>query len=296
MTRILAIANQKGGVGKTTTTINLGKSLHALNQHVLIVDLDPQAHASFGLGFKKTNHPHGIGSVFQNRQKIHSVIRSVSSASPFSFDICPVSESFGTETQILKTQPDQLQVLCEFTQYDYILIDTPPALNFLTFAAMLTATGCIVPVQSEFFAFASLTRLLRFIQAARKQNHGLTLDGILTTMVTLDSTHCIELIAQAEPLLGGSCMFNTLVPRDIKFSESQSHQLPILDYSPQSAGAQAYQTIARELLVRHLKLPNLDSAPPKRSGLIDSSGILQFESAHHPQSSTLKNKRKHDHD
>lgn len=279
MTRILAIANQKGGVGKTTTAINLGASLHALHQHVLIVDLDPQAYASFGLGFSKTSTTTGIGSVFQNRQDIHRITQAVYPASPYSFDICPVSASFGTETQVLKTQPELLHILYEYTKYDYIIIDTPPALNFLTFAALLTATECILPVQAEFWAFVAINRFLHFFANAHKQNLELRLESILLTMVDSKAQYSREIVAQAEEAVPSNCLLNTKIPRDICFGESQSHHKTILDYAPQSPGSLAYMQCARELLVRHNKLPSLTAPAPNRGGLINPNGTLQFQSS-----------------
>ena len=276
MTRILAIANQKGGVGKTTTAINLGASLHALHQNVLIVDLDPQAYATFGLGFRKTSTHRGIGSVFQNRQDIHQITQAVYPASPYSFDICPVSASFGTETQVLKKHPEYLHVLYEYSDYDYIIIDTPPALNFLTYAALLTATECIMPVQAEFWAFVAINRFLNFFSTAHKQNLELRFEGILLTMVDDTAQYCREIVSQAEDTVPSNCLISTQIPRDIRFSESQSHHKCILDYSPESKGSLAYMQCAREILVRHHKLPSMGAPAPNRSGHINANGTLQF--------------------
>lgn len=277
MTRILAIANQKGGVGKTTTTINLGASLHKLNQHILLVDLDAQGHTSSGLGFRKTPPHPGIGSIFQTRQKIQT-IQPVSSVSPFLFDIIPASESSEADAESLKANPELLRdVLHNLPQYDYIILDTPPALNHINYSAMLAATGCIIPLQAEFFAFESLNRLLLFIQTARQLNQTLSLDGILMTMYTNSARHCEEIVKQAEPLLGWNSLFNTIIPRDIQISEAQSHRKTILDYAPASPVSKAYLHTARELLVRHFKLPSLDAEPPERSGQIASDGILEFD-------------------
>ena len=171
---------------------------------------------------------------------------------------------------------EYLHVLYEYSDYDYIIIDTPPALNFLTYAALLTATECIMPVQAEFWAFVAINRFLNFFSTAHKQNLELRFEGILLTMVDDTAQYCREIVSQAEDTVPSNCLISTQIPRDIRFSESQSHHKCILDYSPESKGSLAYMQCAREILVRHHKLPSMGAPAPNRSGHINANGTLQF--------------------
>ncbi len=250
MTRIIAFANQKGGVGKTTTAINIGASLAAVKQRVLLIDMDPQGNAGTGMGFDRSAH----------NQSVYDVIVGLSGASenilstavpqmhimPASDELSRVDLEFPDIENSEYRLRDALAPIME--HYDYILLDCPPSFGALTLNAMTTADSVIVPMQCEFFALDGITKLLNNIKLVRQNlNPNLDVLGIVLTMYDKRAglTRAVE-----EDLRRtfGNKVFQTVVPRNVRVSEAPSHGKPALFYDFNSAGAQAYLRVATEIL------------------------------------------------
>lgn len=250
MTKIIAFANQKGGVGKTTTAINIGASLAAIKKRVLLIDLDPQGNAGTGLGFVRASH----------RQSIYGVIMGMASAADNilstavpGMHILPSSQALsGAEVELLDMDNreyrlrDALAPILE--HYDYILLDCPPALGYLTLNALTTADSVIIPLQCEFYALEGIQHLTENINAIKqKWNPGLEILGILLTMYDKRYGQTREVDNDVRKTFGDK-VFKTVVPRNVRVSEAPSHGKPALFYDFNSAGAQAYLRVATEVI------------------------------------------------
>lgn len=252
MTRIIAFANQKGGVGKTTTAINIGASLAAIKKRVLLIDLDPQGNAGTGLGFVRASH----------RQSAYGVIMGTAHAADNilttavqGMHILPSSQALaGADIDLLDMENrefrlrDALQPILE--HYDYILLDCPPALGYLTINALTAADSVIVPLQCEFFALEGIQQLTDTIKIVKeKWNPELEILGVLLTMYDrrYGVTHAIDDDVRAT---FGDLVFKTVVPRNVRVSEAPSHGKPALFYDFNSTGAQAYLRVATEVIQR----------------------------------------------
>ncbi|NOX60948.1 MAG: ParA family protein [Chloroflexi bacterium] len=268
MTYIYAIANQKGGVGKTTTVVNLGAYLAAAGQRVLIVDIDPQANATSCLGLVSSQLPRSLYDVFVGEATLADIITLTNR---IRLDLAPSSHALAAlETEAVEAIPDAFRrsyllrdaLTPTLHRYDYVLIDSPPSLGLITVNALSAAThGVLVPVQCEYLAMEGLGQLLSTIERVRQSlNPRLYLAGLILTMH--DSR--VKLSAQVEAEVRayfGDRVFRTVIPRNIRLSEAPSYGEPIASYAPNSAGAYAYQALAEELMARNrAAIP--EGAPP----------------------------------
>jgi chromosome partitioning protein len=252
--RVIALANQKGGVGKTTTAINLGTAL-ATRHRVLLVDLDPQGNASTGLGVPRQARGAGSYALLLGSASLAEVIRP--SAVP-GLDLLPADGDLaGAEIELVGTEArerrlaEALAAAPAVTRaYDFILIDCPPSLGLLTLNALVAADSVLIPLQAEFFALEGVSQIARTIERVRAAlNPALTLDGIVLTMFDRRN-NLSELVAADVRAFFGAKVFDTMIPRNVRVSEAPSHGLPVLIYDVKSAGAQAYARLAAELLRR----------------------------------------------
>jgi len=250
MTRIIAFANQKGGVGKTTTAINIGASLAAIKRRVLLIDLDPQGNAGTGLGFIRAAHPQSVYPVIMGHA---AAADNILSTAINGMHIMPSSSQLsGAEVELLDMENREYRLRDALEpvagHYDYILLDCPPNLGFLTLNALTFADSVVVPLQCEFFALEGLQHLMGSVtEIQKKWNPGLSLLGVLLTMYDRRNnlSRAIE-----EDVRGafGEKVFKTAVPRNVRISEAPSHGQPALFYDFNSPGAQAYLRLATELV------------------------------------------------
>lgn len=257
--KIISIVNQKGGVGKTTTAINLGAALADSGSKVLLVDLDPQGNASTGLGIEiddrdLTSFDILLGEVMPEAAIISSEIENLS--------IIPATTDLSSADIELMTNENRSFILrsalrsqsMDHLRYDYILIDCPPSLNLLTVNAMVAADSVLVPLQSEFFALEGLSQLMLTLRDVRQAaNPQLRIEGIVLTMYDARNKLAQQVEADARENLG-ELVFETIIPRNVRISEAPSFAVPVLYYDSSSKGAIAYRALARELVSRGAEL------------------------------------------
>jgi chromosome partitioning protein len=253
--RILSVSNQKGGVGKTTTTINLAAALAKAGQRVLVVDLDPQGNASSGLGYPRADVTMGIYDVLMEYRDVDSVLM------PTALDglqVLPASRDLvGAEVELVD-EPKRERKLRKVLnlvreRYDWVLIDCPPSLGLLTLNALVASDSVLIPLQAEYYAMEGLGELLRTIQNVRRSlNPDLHREGIVITMTDSRNRLCREVERQAREVLGED-VFQTTIPRNVRLGEAPSHGKSIVEYAPNSSGAQAYTDLGDELLARQAK-------------------------------------------
>lgn len=252
---IIAVANQKGGVGKTTTTINLGAALAENGQRILIVDLDPQGNASTGLGISRTERlkttydlmvGEGVSNNTVQRTNTENLWIVPSTTDLSSADIELISNE---KRSFLLGDALRQPELDEFG-FDYVLIDCPPSLNVLTVNALVAANSIIVPLQAEFFALEGLSQLMLTLRDIRSTaNKTLRIEGVLLTMYDQRNNLSQQVEADARGTLG-DLVFKTVIPRNVRLSEAPSFSQSVLSYDPNSKGSQAYQALAIEILSR----------------------------------------------
>ena len=259
MTKIISLVNQKGGVGKTTTSINLAAALGKEGKKVLLIDLDPQRNATTGLGFSSGDYDHDIYEVMTSKCNIKDAIIKTKfknlSILPSTINLAGVDVEFVKnmlENNNFK-QNDQLKIAIEEikNRYDYIIIDCQPSLGIATMNALVASNSVIIPVQCEFFALEGITQLLNsIIMVQSSMNPGLRIEGVLLTMLDGRTNIGLEVIEEVRKYFKDK-VFNTLIPRLVRLVEAPSHGMPINEYDPSSRATLAYQNLAKEVISRN---------------------------------------------
>jgi chromosome partitioning protein len=260
--RILALANQKGGVGKTTTAINLGTALAAIGERVLIVDLDPQGNASTGLGIDRRNRNCSTYDVLIGEAPLRDAV--VPTAVPRLHIAASTMDLSGLELELGSTRDrafrlrDAIAALntnaAPDSDYTYVLIDCPPSLNLLTVNAMAASDAILVPLQCEFFALEGLSQLLQTVEQVRSTlNPNLSIHGIVLTMFDSRNNLSNQVVADVRQFMGAK-VYNTMIPRNVRISEAPSYGKPVLVYDLKCVGSDAYLKLATEVIQREREL------------------------------------------
>lgn len=257
-TRIIAIANQKGGVGKTTTAINLGTALAAIGENVMLIDLDPQGNASTGLGIDKKKR--GLSS-YDLLTGACSLFESARATAVPRLTIVPATlDLLGLDVELVNSSNKNFRLKLAVSEYvnqtpnivrcSYILLDCPPSLNLLTINALAAASSVVVPLQCEFFALEGLSQLLSTVSNVKKTlNAGLEIHGIVLTMFDPRNSLSSQVVSDVRGFLGDK-VYDTVIPRNVRVSEAPSHGKPVLLYDLKCAGSQAYLRLASEVIQR----------------------------------------------
>jgi chromosome partitioning protein len=260
--RILALANQKGGVGKTTTAINLGTALAAIGERVLIVDLDPQGNASTGLGIDRRSRSCSTYDVLIGEAPLRDAV--VATAVPRLHIAASTMDLSGLELELGSTRDrafrlrDAIAALntnaAPDADYTYVLIDCPPSLNLLTVNAMAASDAILVPLQCEFFALEGLSQLLQTVEQVRSTlNPNLSIHGIVLTMFDSRNNLSNQVVADVRQFMGAK-VYNTMIPRNVRISEAPSYGKPVLVYDLKCVGSEAYLKLATEVIQREREL------------------------------------------
>ncbi|WP_368289808.1 ParA family protein, partial [Enterococcus avium] len=247
MARIISVANQKGGVGKTTTTVNLGACLAQDGKKVLLIDSDAQGNATSGLGVRKPDVKQDIYDVLVNEVSIKETIIKTSREN---LSIVPATlQLAGAEielTSMMARESRLKSALAEVSdEYDFILVDCPPSLGHLTINAFTASDAILIPVQCEYYALEGLSQLLNTVRLVQKHfNPGLEIEGVLLTMYDARTNLGAEVVEEVRRYFQEK-VYDTIIPRNVRLSEAPSHGKPIIDYDPRSKGAEVYQALAK---------------------------------------------------
>ena len=262
--RIIALANQKGGVGKTTTAINLGTALAAIGERVLIIDLDPQGNASTGLGIDRRQRRLSTYDVLAGESPLAEAVQATAvprlSLVPSTMDLLGLEMAMASaadRAQRLRRALDPLDrgEMPEDQRFTYVLIDCPPSLNLLTLNALAAAHAVLVPLQCEFFALEGLSQLLRTVEQVKGAlNPRLAIQGVVLTMFDPRNNLSAQVVADVREFMGDK-VYETMIPRNVRVSEAPSHGKPVLLYDLKCAGSQAYLRLASEVIQREGRLP-----------------------------------------
>lgn len=250
MAKTISVANQKGGVGKTTTTINLGACLTELGKKVLIVDIDPQGNATSGLGIKKADVEKDIYDVLVNEYPLENTIISTKRVN---LDLVPATiQLAGAEMELtsMMARETRLQAGLQAVQskYDFILLDCPPSLGQLSINAFTASNSIIIPVQTEYYALEGLSQLLNTVRLVQKHfNKKLAIEGVLLTMLDSRTNLGAQVVEEVQSYFGDR-VYETIIPRNTKLAQAPSYGLPIIDYERNSQGAKLYMNLAKEVV------------------------------------------------
>lgn len=259
--RVLVLANQKGGVGKTTTAINLGTALAAIGEKVLIIDLDPQGNASTGLGIERRNRRLSTYDVMIGDESLRAILQATAvprlTVAPSTLDLLGVELEIAGRKDRAYCLKNAIQIFAEeqrglpdAERFTYVLVDCPPSLNLLTMNAMTAAHSVLVPLQCEFFALEGLSQLLATVEQVRTTlNPALTIHGIVLTMFDSRNSLATQVVADVRGFMGDK-VYDTVIPRNVRVSEAPSHGKPVLLYDLKCSGSQAYLKLASEVIQR----------------------------------------------
>jgi chromosome partitioning protein len=260
--RVLAVANQKGGVGKTTTAINLGTALAAIGDEVLIIDLDPQGNASTGLGIDRRNRLHSTYDVLTGEATLRDSIVATAvprlHLAPSTLDLSGLELEIGQQRDRAYRLRNALAPLNTpmpgAINFNYVLVDCPPSLNLLTVNAMAAAHAILVPLQCEFFALEGLSQLLKTVDQVRETlNPGLTIHGVVLTMYDSRNNLSAQVVADVREFMKDK-VYDTIIPRNVRVSEAPSYGKPVLVYDLKCSGSEAYLRLATEIIQREKEL------------------------------------------
>ncbi|HFD3450824.1 MULTISPECIES: ParA family protein [Enterococcus] len=255
MAQIISVANQKGGVGKTTTTVNLGACLASLGKKVLLVDMDAQGNATSGVGIRKPDVTRDIYDVLVNELPIDEATLITEHEN---LSIVPATlQLAGAEIELTSMMARESRLKGSLadvsSQYDYILIDCPPSLGHLTINSFTASDSILIPVQCEYYALEGLSQLLNTVRLVQKHfNPELEIEGVLLTMYDARTNLGNEVVEEVRKYFREK-VYETIIPRNIRLSEAPSHGKPIIDYDPRSRGAEVYQALAKEVVSREEK-------------------------------------------
>lgn len=250
MGKIIAMANQKGGVGKTTSTVNLSACLAYLNKKILLVDIDPQGNATSGVGVNKADVNQCIYNVLVEDAPAKDVIRQTNLAN---LDIIPATiQLAGAEIELVPTISREIRLKKSLEMvkedYDYIFIDCPPSLGLLTINALTSSDTVLIPVQCEYYALEGLSQLLSTIRLVQKHlNKQLMIEGVLLTMLDARTNLGIQVIEEVKKYFQDK-VYRSVIPRNVRLGEAPSHGQPIITYDPKSRGAEVYLELAKEVM------------------------------------------------
>jgi chromosome partitioning protein len=260
--RVLAVANQKGGVGKTTTAINLGTALAAIGEEVLIIDLDPQGNASTGLGIDRRSREHSTYDVLIGEATLRDAIVLTAvprlHLAPSTLDLSGLELEIGQARDRAFRLRNALAPLSAAepgrARFSYVLVDCPPSLNLLTINAMAAANAILVPLQCEFFALEGLSQLLKTVESVRTQlNPDLTIHGVVLTMYDSRNNLSGQVVADVREFMGDK-VYDTVIPRNVRVSEAPSYGKPVLVYDLKCSGSEAYLRLATEVIQREKQI------------------------------------------
>jgi len=250
--RVIAIANQKGGVGKTTTAVNLGACLATLGKRVLLIDIDPQGNTTSGVGINKADVKYCVYDVIINDVNIADAIMP---SGLDNLDVLPATiQLAGAEIELVPTISREVRLRRAIqgmrSRYDYIVIDCPPSLGLLTVNALTAADSVMIPIQCEYYALEGLSQLLNTVRLVQKHlNTSLEVEGVVLTMLDARTNLGLQVIEDVKKFFRDK-VYKTIIPRNVRLSEAPSHGRPIIHYDPKSRGAESYMELAKEVIAR----------------------------------------------